>query len=432
MISCLHVITFIVTLGYQFLFYWILHTFIPLRKKVSIRILAFLLSLFLTDVIVYRNDLDNILLTLCALMIYLLVFHQGKAIEKITAVFIFYPIMISMNFLMMDISSQIFFAVAGGTKPEVGGWPEEILVAEAAISMGQNLMRLLFWGAIWLFLRKPLQQIRLNLTAKMWLIVDSIIVVSGIACFTTIYFSTDQSMKIYPLCIAVVFSSLGCVCLVAYISSSMQNTYDLQKLKMQQNYYKDKLKEEERVRSIYHDMKNHLLVLEGSQETDAVQQMIRELRSQIAEYEDYVHTENEFLDIIIRDKSECAREKHIEFSATVDFSDVDFIEPLDISTLFGNGIDNAIEASEKLPEEQRIIFLKAGRVQNFVSILIENHCVQNKEPKGGETAKKDHFLHGYGISNMEKAVSKYGGHLLTKNENGRFVLKILIPMPALS
>ena len=129
---------------------------------------------------------------------------------------------------------------------------------------------------------------------------------------------------------------------------------------MQQKYYEDKLKDEERVRAVYHDMKNHLLVLEGSQGTEATRQMAQELRAQIADYEDYIHTGNDFLDIIIKDKAEKAREKHIDFSAAIDIGGADFIEPLDISTLFGNGIDNAIEASGKLPEEQRVIAVKAG------------------------------------------------------------------------
>ena len=62
----------------------------------------------------------------------------------------------------------------------------------------------------------------------------------------------------------------------------------------------------------------------------------------------------------------------------IDIGGVDFIEPLDISTLFGNSIDNAIEASEKLPENQRVIAVKAGRVNDFISILIENNCVEKQ------------------------------------------------------
>ena len=208
-----------------------------------------------------------------------------------------------------------------------------------------------------------------------------------------------------------------------------RNKVRIAQLQQQYAYYQDKLKDEERIRSIYHDMKNHLLVLESSQETEATRQMAQELRSQIADYENYIHTGNDFLDIIIRDKAEKAREKQIDFSAFIDFSGVDFIEPLDISTLFGNGIENAIEASEKLPEEQRVILVKAGKVQDFASILIENNCADELHADG-HTTKADKFLHGYGISNMKKAAEKYGGSCTTTQENGKFTLKILLPLSA--
>ena len=79
-----------------------------------------------------------------------------------------------------------------------------------------------------------------------------------------------------------------------------------------------------------------------------------------------------------------------------------FIEPLDVSTIFGNGLDNAIEASEKLPEEQRAILVKAGKMQNFFSVLIENNCLQDSGNTKSRTTKNDDFLHGFGISNMRK------------------------------
>ena len=214
---------------------------------------------------------------------------------------------------------------------------------------------------------------------------------------------------------------------ILYLRAQEQrDKVQIAQLQQQYTYYQDKLKDEERIRSIYHDMKNHLLVLESSQGTEATRQMAQELRSQIADYENYIHTGNDFLDIIIRDKAEKAREKQIDFSAFIDFSGVDFIEPLDISTLFGNGIDNAIEASEKLPEEQRVILVKAGKVQDFVSILIENNC-SSEEHADGHTTKADKFLHGFGISNMKKAAEKYSGTCTTTQAHGKFALKILLP-----
>lgn len=200
-------------------------------------------------------------------------------------------------------------------------------------------------------------------------------------------------------------------------------------LQQQFAYYQEKLKDEEKVRSVYHDMKNHLLVLQRQINSPETAEMVEELQSQVAMYEDYEHTGNDILDIILKEKSETAREKHIALSVTADLNGVDFIEPLDVSTIFGNGLDNAIEASEKLPEEQRAILVKAGRVQNFFFVLIENSCLQNREYTKQRTTKSDDFLHGFGISNMRKAAEKYDGQLTIKCENEKFTLKILIPIP---
>lgn len=200
-------------------------------------------------------------------------------------------------------------------------------------------------------------------------------------------------------------------------------------LQQQFAYYQEKLKDEEKVRSVYHDMKNHLLVLQRQINSPETAEMVEKLQSQVAMYEDYEHTGNDILDIILKEKSETAREKHIALSVTADLNGVDFIEPLDVSTIFGNGLDNAIEASEKLPEEQRAILVKAGRVQNFFSVLIENSCLQNREYTKQRTTKSDDFLHGFGIFNMRKAAEKYDGQLTIKCENEKFTLKILIPIP---
>ena len=239
----------------------------------------------------------------------------------------------------------------------------------------------------------------------------------------------NLNIELVAIAVAILF-----VILLVYIKNYLylreqeqRDKIQIAQLQQQYAYYQDKLKDEERIRSIYHDMKNHLLVLEGNQGTEATRQMAQELRSQIADYENYIHTGNSFLDIIIRDKAEKAREKQIDFSAFVDFRDEDFIDPLDISTLFGNGIDNAIEASEKLPEEQRVILVKAGKIQDFVSILIENNCSDTVYPEG-HTTKADKFLHGFGISNMKKSAEKYGGTCTTTQADGKFTLKILLPV----
>jgi len=218
---------------------------------------------------------------------------------------------------------------------------------------------------------------------------------------------------------------------VIYLREQEQkDKMQIAQLQQQFAYYQEKLKDEEKVRSVYHDMKNHLLVLQRQINSPETAEMVEKLQSQVAMYEDYEHTGNDILDIILKEKSETAREKHIALFVTADLNGVDFIEPLDVSTIFGNGLDNAIEASEKLPEEQRAILVKAGRVQNFFSVLIENNCLQDSGNTKSRTTKNDDFLHGFGISNMQKAAEKYGGQLTTKCESGKFLLKILLPIPS--
>ena len=217
---------------------------------------------------------------------------------------------------------------------------------------------------------------------------------------------------------------------VSYLREQEQkDKMQIAQLHRQFDYYQEKRKDEEKVRAIYHDMKNHLLVLQGKLNSPETAALAEKLQSQIAVYEDYVYTGNDILDIILKEKSELAREKKIALSVTAGLSGMGFIEPLDISTIFGNGLDNAIEASQKLPEGQRAILVKAGRVHNFFFVLIENNCLQESWHTKSRTAKQDEFLHGFGISNMTKAAGKYGGQLTAKCENGKFTLKILIPIP---
>ena len=291
--------------------------------------------------------------------------------------------------------------------------------------------RLFVLGVVYLLLK--------NFKYKMQMKDSIVLTLVFLIAFAIVVFTVFNLMNLERTADLTLYISSGVLATMFFIifMYSKNNLYlreqeqldkvQIAQLQQQYAYYQDKLKDEERIRSVYHDLKNHLLVMESRQNTEETRQMAETLRSQIADYENYVHTGNEFLDIILKDKAEKAREKNIDFSVFIDFNGIDFIEPLDISTMFGNGIDNAIEASEKLPEDQRVILVKAGKVQDFVSILIENNCLDEVH-KDGHTTKADKFLHGFGISNMKKAAEKYKGTCTITQENGKFTLKILLPV----
>ena len=201
-----------------------------------------------------------------------------------------------------------------------------------------------------------------------------------------------------------------------------------QALEKQQAYYKDRLRDEERVRGIYHDMKNHLLVLQaqtgGSQ---ALHQAAQDLQVQLEAYESYQHTGNEYLDIVLRDKAKAAREKGIDFTAVTPFADGGFLAPLDISTLFGNAWTTPSRPAKSC--RRASAHHPAGKTH-------PGHAPGHRGEPGPAriqpcqgTSKGDPFLHGFGIPNMRQAAERYGGQIQFQQAGETFRLKLLLPIP---
>ncbi len=293
-------------------------------------------------------------------------------------------------------------------------------------------------------MRKTLKNIGENFTKREEILLSSILAALNfvfISVVNTSLFGGDLfTQTTMAIGIIILFAAL--FLLIYFVNDSVRirllqqkEEQQLQRLEAQYRYYEERLKDEERVRRVYHDMKNHLLVLQAQMKTlsdkedkdkkSETEEMIESLRREISDYEDYVQTGNGFLDIILKDKIKAAKEKHIDFHTEVDFPKGDFMEPLDISTIFGNALDNAIEACKNIPEEERFITLKVGVKRNFLVISVENSAKQETEEKG--TTKADTFLHGFGLKNIQRAAEKYGGQCKRNYQSGVYMLSVLIP-----
>ena len=414
--------------------YFAIAAFVPLRKHWIPRLLVLLPYWFIIALPIYLDDPWNISLGLLGVGLCIFVFYSGKWEKKLAAVLIFYPMIVAVNFLQYNVSGDLFFAFSHAPNPvydqadRLINWSSEILLMNWVFYFLSETTQVLFWMGVLLFMRRKKRQIAsVEIERRTWLIADIMMLVSTIAVFTTILFVNQANYVVYPLFFLFILGALVGVSLVAYMSQSEQMAREAQRLSQQFAYYEEKLKAEEKVRSLYHDMKNHLLLLE-KQDSREAREMAADLRRQIAGYEDYVHTGNDFLDIILRDKARQAKENQVDFSAAVHFEQGGFMELMDISTIFGNALDNALEASLKLPPEQRLITVKAERVRDMLSVVLENNCVP-EEADIDRTSKKDDFLHGFGIRNIKKAVEKYAGQCLIRQENGCFQIKLLLPLP---
>ena len=106
---------------------------------------------------------------------------------------------------------------------------------------------------------------------------------------------------------------------------------------------------------------------------------------------------------------------------------LNFIENEDIYSLFGNLIDNSIEAVNQLDDNEKIISLKIKQVGNIVSISIKNRYkgkiqMENNLPL---SKKEDNIHHGFGMKSIKMVCEKYNGNLKLNIENNIFIVTIL-------
>ena len=205
----------------------------------------------------------------------------------------------------------------------------------------------------------------------------------------------------------------------------------------EQNYYKKINNEKDKVRALYHDMKNHMICIRNlceEKNKDELIKYIDSMESKISNYnklnQDF-STGNMILDSILRVKKNICIEKDIDFFIDVDFSKSNFMDMVDICTIFSNLIDNAIEACNKINDNNipKKIILKSKYIDGFCIIFIENTKVNEVKQRKNLflTSKKISHMHGIGLNNVKKTVEKYFGQINFNYYKNDFIVKIMIP-----
>ena len=180
----------------------------------------------------------------------------------------------------------------------------------------------------------------------------------------------------------------------------------------------------------YHDLK-HQIALLRSRTPEEKNSYLDRLEQEIRSYEAQNKTGNEVLDTILTSKSLYCQQHGITLTCVADGTALEFMDMMDICSIFGNALDNAVESAEKLPEsEQRLIHLVVMRQKGFLWIRIEN-TYDGKFHADGTlpgTTKSDSRYHGYGLKSIYDAAAKYGGTAEISTRENRFTLKLLIPV----
>jgi hypothetical protein len=184
-----------------------------------------------------------------------------------------------------------------------------------------------------------------------------------------------------------------------------------------------------------HDLKHQIAYLKSGITEEEKLSMLDEMEEEIRTYEHQNRTGNQVVDTILMEKSLLCEKLSITLHVIADGTAMDFLSTVEICSLLGNALDNAIEAVRDLPDPgQRQIRLYIERRRNFLRFLEENRfdgTTRQISPDTGlpETTKEDRENHGYGLCSMENIAESHDGSMYIDEKEGWFRLQILIPFP---
>ena len=182
----------------------------------------------------------------------------------------------------------------------------------------------------------------------------------------------------------------------------------------------------------YHDLKHQIALLRAESDAGKRSAFLDQMEQEIRIYEVQIKTGSSVLDTVLTGKSLSCVQDHIQLTCVADGSLLSFLDVMDICTIFGNALDNAMEHVRSIPqEEKRLIHVTVSARKGFVLLRFENYC--QDEPAFADglpvTTKGNPDYHGYGLKSIRYTAQKYGGSISVRVKDHWFELDVLLPQP---
>lgn len=226
------------------------------------------------------------------------------------------------------------------------------------------------------FIRSWVRKFRLELRInKTYLLVSAIAILLILNVLSS--YMQNTSLEAVTLSNNCLLFSI-CTALIVLL---LAGVYDRSYVQYEKDTLRQLLLEQEKQRSLSertiaminmkcHDMKHQLLALRRAPQDADGEAYMRETLDFIRIYDSFFKTGNKYLDLILTEKSLLCQSEKIALTCTVDGAALDFMSATDIYSFFGNALDNAIEASEKLAIPRRVITVKARRIHDMMVLSL--------------------------------------------------------------
>jgi hypothetical protein len=285
------------------------------------------------------------------------------------------------------------------------------------------------------FIRKVSNEENLNIGKNKLFIIFPILCLVVFVFSPMLFAMEGKSVIISKILIIILDALLLFIEFDIFIENKLHNDNETLELLLRVGKEQQQLAKEniEIINRKCHDLKHQIAGLHLFTDNSEHKKYIEELEKSIMIYETITKTGNSALDIMLTEKRLLCDKYKIHLTYIVDGEKMYFMNASDVYSLFGNALDNAIEALCDVEDEaKRIINLRVTTRNKFLTIHMENYCdnqlimIKDGLPI---TTKQDKNYHGFGLKSMRYVIEKYGGVLTTSVNNNMFCINMVIPMP---
>lgn len=228
---------------------------------------------------------------------------------------------------------------------------------------------------------------------------------------------------------SVFVSILAMVWRASFASQRAEDEKLEQLIREQYHTLRQREEADQEVRRMYHDLKHQVLGLVSLSNSSQATEMADDILRQLGRYEYITYSDNPVLNAILNEKAAWAEKTGVSFQAFIDVRQIDSLHSADLCSIFGNVLDNAIEAAVEVPDpEKKTVTIKAMSQGGFFVVKVSNYF-SHPLKKAGERYETTKTApgHGIGLSSVRHCVKRYGGTVKTEVIQDQFVVTIVIP-----
>lgn len=398
-----------------FFLYRLSKGFVMVKKKTWGRIVLFLTFFLVSGMVIWVGD-NNFAMTLPFFLAAFLVTTEGELLGRLTVGGIFFCFTMSVN----AIADTYFIGFA------------------QYYHMAVRMARLFVFGLFYLIFYKHLPKEPIHLSHRLWklcIALTSLPFVTLAIVILPTYWMPDsllldnlshfQGIVILPMAL---LSSLVLLVMILVLSDYEKKEKAATFSKMREAYYQGLQREQIQVRTLRHDLRNHLYVVQGlleRAEYKKAESYLKELMDSPALYGSRRICENEIANVVLSAKYEDMVQRGLEGNFQVVLPRTLPIADTDLCALLGNALDNAIEAAENAKNKK--ILVRCLAEKGLFMLRMQND-MRGDEHADLSTTKKDKKQHGFGIAGMQEIAARYDGSLEIKRKNGKFELIVCLPL----